>query len=314
MVALNGFNTSTDNDLVATETINQYVIPEPTYTRVYEAITWIVPAMPAAAYKWPRWDAPSAEPATHTESDEFSAANYGTSVESTSGAIVGTYAFASDQLQATSSAAPVAVQIDRMVEKMRDKIDLDVLALFVGATNVSDNSGSNLSLDLWETALAAFMAQKVQGPRFAFVGSSNQIRDFRKAVRAAGGAAMVSQAGLEVFNGLPNAGYIGTYMGIEIYQGNVTQADGTNDAGGFVSCASAGSWLGANTFDQGGQYQAGSGLGLAMWRLRGIFGISPEAMRTPERQGVKLVASAMYGASVTADHLVRGFFSKKAAA
>lgn len=311
MVALNGFNSTQNNDLVPTETINRYVIPVPNYTRVYEAISWICPAT-GTAHNWPRFDAPSAAPATHTESDELTAANYPTSAETVNGAIVATYAFASDQLAAKSALAPMETQIGIMAEELRNKIDLDVLATLVGASNASDNSGSNLSLDLWETALAAFMAQKVQGPRFAFVGSSNQIRDFRKAVRQAGGAALVSMAGLEVFNGLPNSGYIGSYMGIEIYQGNTTQYDGTNDAGGFVSVG-APAWSFAESMDLGGQFQVGSGLGLAMWNLRGQYGISAQTMPTPERQGTKLVASAMYGASITADHLVRAFISKKAA-
>jgi hypothetical protein len=313
MAAINGFNTTTDNDIVRTETINPLIIPAANYMRVSQALAWVAPAN-GTAHKWPRWDAPSAAPAAHTETDEFSAANYGTSVESVNGDVVGTYAFSSDKLQAVSANAPIGVQIANMAEELRNKIDLDILATFVGATNASDNTGSNLSLDLWETALAAFMAQKVQGPRFAFVGSVNQIRDLRKAIRQAGGGALVMQAGLEVFNGLPNRGYLGHYQGIEIYQGNTTQADGTNDAGGFCSCAELGAWSVANSFEEGGQYQAFSGLGLAKYRLNGSFEINMEVEREAQRVGAKLVCTAMYGASITADHLVRAFISLKAAA
>lgn len=314
MVAINGFNKTTNNDLVPSEVINQVIIPEATHARIYEMITWVAPVSGAADFVWPRWDAPSAEPTTHTESDTFSAANYGTSSASVTGTIVGTYAFLSDELQATGTNAGLELRVARMFEKMRDKIDLDVLALFVGATNASDNSGSNLSLTLWETALAAYMAQNPLGPRHAFVGSNNQIRDFRGAIRAAGGAALVQGSGMEVFNGLPVNGYVGNYMGIEIYEGNTTQYDGTNDAGGFCSCAPRESWLGPNSLDAGGQFQAGSGLGLAMWPLRGVYGISPQTDPAIDYQGVKLVASAMYGAKITAPHLVRTFISKKAAA
>lgn len=312
MATIAGFNTTSANDLVPTEWINKFVIPPANHTRISEALAWIAPAMSGAAHKWPRWDA-VAVTGTHTETDELTAQSYTTSVESVTGAVVGTYAFSSDQLQATSGQAPPEVQIFNMAEELRNRIDKDVLATFVSATNVSDNSGSNLSLDLWETALAAYMSQNPLGPRHAFIGSGNQIRDFRKAIRQAGGAALVMQAGLEVFNGKPNQGYIGTYQGIEIYQGNTTQADATNDAGGFTSCSAMGAWTGGTSLDGGGQYQVYSGLGVAMWRLRN-FGVNLETQRTPERVGLKLVASAMYGASVTADHLVRAFFSKKAAA
>lgn len=310
MAAIDGINTTTANDLVRTETINPLIIPAANYTRVSQALAWVAPAN-GTAHKWPRWDA-VAITGTHTETDELTATNYPTSVESVNGAVVGTYAFSSDQLQAVAAGAPIEVQVANMVEELRNKIDLDILAVFVGATNASDNTGVNLSLDLWETALASYMAQKPLGPRHAFVGSSNQIRDFRKAIRQAGGAALVSMAGLEVFNGLPNRGYLGHYQGIEIYQGNTTQADASNDAGGFCSCAEAGTWTGGTSFDDGGQYQAFSGLGLAKWRLRGSYEINMAAQREEQRVGTKLVCTAMYGASATADHLIRAFISKKA--
>ena len=312
MAALNGFNTTSDNDLVRTESINKFVIPPANFVRVYEAISWIAPAV-GTAHKWPRWDA-VAITGTHSESDELSSTSYPTSVESVNGAVVGTFAFASDQLAAASGMAPIEVQVANMVEEMRNRIDKDVLATFGGATNLSDNTGSNLSLDLWETALAAFMAQKPLGPRFAFVGSTNQIRDLRKAIRSSGNGGLIMGAGLEVFNGLPNRGYVGTWQGVEIYQGNTTQSDADNDAGGFVSCAEMGVWTGGADLASGGEYQVHSGVGVAMWALRGQYGISAEAEREAQRIGTKLVASAMYGAAITADHLVRGFISKKAAA
>lgn len=312
MATIDGFNTTSDNDLVPTESINSFVIPAPNFVRVSSAIAWVAPAT-GTAHKWPRWDA-VAVTGTHTETDELTAQSYTTSVESVTGAVVGTYAFSSYQLQASSGQAPIGVQIGNMAGELRNRMDKDILATLVGATNVSDNSGSNLSLDLWETALAAYMAQKPLGPRHAFIGSANQIRDFRKAVRTAGGASLVMAAGLEVFNGLPNRGYIGTYQGIEIYQGNTTEADATNDAGGFVSCAEAGTWTGGESLESGGQYQVGSGLGIAKWGLGGNFDILLESQPAVERVGVKLVASSMYGASITADHLVRAFVSRKAAA
>jgi hypothetical protein len=311
MAAISGFNTTSNNDLVPTESINPYVIPAANFIRVYEAITWAAPAR-GTAHKWPRYDA-VAVTGTHTEADSLSATSYPTSVESVNGAVVGTYAFASDQLAAASGMAPIETQIANMTEELRNRINRDILATFGGASNLTDNSGSNLSLDNWETALAAFYAQKPLGPRFAFVGSTNQIRDLRKAIRSSGNGGLIMGAGLEVFNGLPNRGYVGTWQGVEIYQGDTTEYDASNDAGGFVSCAEMGVWTGPEDYSQGGQYQVGCGLGLALWPLRGTYGISARAQELVENVGTKLVASAMYGAAITADHLVRGFVSKKAA-
>lgn len=314
MAAQNGMNTTTMNDVVKTEAINPNLIPAANFLRVYEAIAWVAP-VPAggATYKWPRWDAVAVS-GTHTESDELSATNFPTSVESVTGAVVGVHALATDQLLASSGMVTVEMQVGQMMEELRNRIDKDVLGALVGATNTSDNTGSNLSLDLFDTALAAFKAQKPNMPRIVFIGSTNQVRDLRKAIRASGNGGLIMGAGLSVFEGQKNAGYQGDWGGIEIYEGNTTQADADNDTGGFVAAAPMGSWFGAASLDQGGEYQRGSGLGIAMWPLGGVYGPRPEAIRVPERVGLRLVASAMYGAAVTADHLVRAFISKKAAA
>jgi hypothetical protein len=197
---------------------------------------------------------------------------------------------------------------------MRNRIDKDVLALFGGASNVSDNTGANLSLDLWETALAAFKAQKPNMPRIAFVGSTNQIRDFRKAARAAGGGFITGNPAADLYGGMSRSGFQGIYAGVEIYEGNTTEADADNDAGGFVACSAPDEWAPVQGLENGGHYQRGSGLGVAFWALRGTYGVVAETMRVPERVGERLAVAAMYGATITADHLVRGFISKKAAA
>lgn len=308
-----GFNTTSDNDLVPTETISGYIIPAANFLRVSEALAWVAPAPAGAAYRFPRWDA-VAVTGTHTEADELSATSFPTSNENVTGAVVGVHALSSDQLIASSSMVTIEMEIARMVDEERNRIDKDLLALFGGATNVSDHTGVNLGLDNWEAALAAFKAQKPNMPRTAFVGSTNQIRDFRKAVRAAGGGFLAGDVGRDLYGGMARAGYQGMYAGVEIYEGNTTQADADNDAGGFCACAPAGEWAPVQGLENGGHYQRGSGLGLAMWALRGQFGVGAETIRVPERVGSRLVVSAMYGAVITADHLVRGFISKKAAA
>lgn len=108
-------------------------------------------------------------------------------------------------------------------------------------------------------------------------------------------------AGLSVFNGMPLQGLCGEWQGVEIYQGNVTQADADNDNGGFVACAPLGSSGPMGVLP-------GSGLGLAIWE-----GLKPEIERIAARKGDDYIVSSMYGAVITADCNVLGFQSKKAA-
>lgn len=308
MVALPGFNRTSDNDTFQTEMINPLIIPPANFVRVYEAITWMAGVRAGNSHVWPQLDA-VAVTGTHTEADELSATSFPTSQEAVSPSMVAVRAFASDQLQAVGSILGPEQQVFAMAEELRNRIDKDVIAAIGAATNASDNTGANLSLALWDTAVAAFLAQKPGLDRIAFVGSSNQHRDLVTAIRSSGNGGLIFGSGNDVFNGTPRNGYKGMWNGIEIYVGNTTQADADNDAGGFVACAAPGSWVGPTSLEQGGQYQVGSGVGIAMWQNIGV-----KAQYIPSRLGTDYVVAAMYGAAVTTDSRVRAFISKKAAA
>lgn len=299
MAALAGANTTTLPETIPTESINGLVLPPAHMIRVYQAIAWQCPAT-GGKHVFPQLVA-AAVTGTQTESDEFTATDIETVAEEISPAMIGKRSFHSDQVDLEGSKLTPQRRAEAMAEEVENRIDKDVLGLFVGATG-SDNSGSNLSLDLFDTALAAFMAVKPNHQRICFVGSTNQIRDLRKAIRNSAGGALVMGAGLEVFNGLPNTGYQGSWQGVEIYRGNTTQADASNDAGGFVACPPLG------TADAALGVLPGSGLGLAVWR-----GLTLGAQYFPSRQGTDITVSAYLGAGITADNNVWSFFSKKAA-
>jgi hypothetical protein len=300
MAALAGANTTTLTETIPTEKIAGLVIPAANLIRVYEAITWQCPGT-GAKLVWPQIVA-AAVTGTQTEADEFTATNLEAQAEEVSPAMVGKRSFHSDQVDLEGSILTMQARVDAMADEVLNRVDKDVLGLFGGADNVSDNTGDNLDLDLFDAALAAFHAQKPTFPRIAFVGSTNQIRDLRKAIRQSAGGGMVMNAGSSVFNGLPVMGYCGEWQGVEIYQGNTTQADASNDAGGFVSCPPLGTAGPTGILP-------GSGLGLGVWR-----GLSVGAERIEARVGTDIVVSTYYGAGITAQNNVRGFISLKAAA
>lgn len=299
MATIAGINTTSVTETIPTESINPMLIPAPNFLRVYEQITWQVPVS-GKKHVWPQWDT-VAVTGTQTETDELTPTSMTTNKEEIAPGMVGLYAFRSDQTSLEGSSVTPEAQIAKMADETENRIDKDVLALFVVSPNQADNTGDNLDLDNFDAALAQFYAQKPTQQRIAFVGSVNQIRDLRKAIRQSGNGGLVMGAGLSVFNGLPLQGKVGEWQGVEIYQGNVTQADASNDNGGFCACAPLGSSGPAGIMP-------GSGLGLAVWE-----GLKAEVQREITRKGDKYVVSSMYGAAITADCNVLGFISKKAA-
>lgn len=299
MAALLGANTTTLTETIPTEHIAGLVLPAPQFIRVYQAFTWQCPAT-GAKLVWPQLVA-AAVTGTKTEADELTDTNIETVKEEVSPAMVGKRSFHSEEVDLEGSIMTMQARVSAMVDEVENRIDKDVLGLMVGAAG-SDNSGFNLSLDLFDAALAAFHAQKPNHQRLCFVGSTNQIRDLRKAIRNSAGGSLIMGSGLSVFNGLPVQGYCGEWQGVEIYQGNVTQADGTNDAGGFIAAPPLG------TSNPGLGILPGAGLGIGVWR-----GLKIGAQETVSRTGMDVVVSTYYGAGITADNNVHSFFSKKAA-
>lgn len=299
MAALNGFSTTSIAETIPTESINQLTIPPANHVRIYEQLAWIAPAK-GGKHVWPQLD-PVAVSGTQTEGDEFSDTAFSTSKEEVSMATVGVFSLHTDQVDAQGTSLSPEARVFAMAEETRNRIDKDVLALFGGAGYSIDNSGSNLSLDLWDVAVATFLAQKPNQPRIAFVGSTNQYRDIVKSIRQSGNGGLLMGQGSDLFNGTARMGYKGSWNGIEFYVGNTTQADASNDSCGFLACPALGSSV-------DGQLHAGSGLGLALWQPLQI-----EAERYGRRKGTGYTVSVMYGASITADCNVLEVIFKKAA-
>ena len=299
MATLNGANSTTLTETIPTESISGLVLPAPTMIRVYQAIAWQCPAT-GASMVFPQL---VANPVTGvgTETDELPLTNIETVKETITGAMVGKRSYFSEEAMLKGSVMTKQGLVDAMAVEVENRIDKDVLGLFVGAAG-SDNSGFNLSLDLFDAALAAMQANKPSNSRICFIGSTNQIRDLKKAIRNSAGGSLIAGSGLAVFNGLPVEGYLGEWGGVEIYQGNTTQADATNDAGGFVSCPPLG------TSNPAFGILPGSGLGLAVWR-----GMVPDVQKSNGRTGEDVMVTTFYGAGITADNNVWSFFSKKAA-
>lgn len=293
MAVIAGINTTTGADIIATEKINPELIQPPSIVRCYEGFTWQADAKGAATHRFVSID-DAAVTGTKTESDELTATDFGSAAAAASPGVVGRRYFVTDEgtIDITITDAMVLAANDQ-TEKVRNRVDKDVLAVAAGATNTSNFTGEELTLDNFATARAAFDAQNPNLARAVMVVGSGQIAHLRKAIRNSGNGGLVVGAGLDVFAGRINAAYQGDWEGVEFWKGNVADANVSDASAFLVSCDAPG---------------MKSGLALAVW-----WGVRSEAQRIAARAGVDVVTTARYGTVITAQFLVREIITKKAA-
>lgn len=300
MATQNGMNTTTLSETINPSAVAGFVIPTPAASPLYPVLCMQFDCtnLKATSLVVPRWDA---QPATEeqVESDEYTAVNYSTSKVTFTGVDPGTRALITDQVVQDSGALTQSDMVGQMITNLRNTLDLMGLEVFKTATNMSDNTGVNLSLNLWQTALFAFRAQKPIG-EIGFVGSNAQIRDLLKDMVVGVGAQQIAGAGSALFNSMKVDGYHAPYNGVHIFESaNVAQADASNDVGGFLGLM----------MDAGGGPPAMSGIGLAIWQ-----DITATGVYVPHRKAYDATITCRVDFKEVAPFLLRGFISKRAAA
>ncbi len=295
MAVQDGINSTTANDAVDPSRHVDFIIAGPRAVPIFESLAHVLDCknLGSNVASIPSWDASPATENT-TEGDEVASANYTTSPKTATGVMISTRSLITDQW-VQDSGALASSAVDEHAANVRNSIDVGVLDLFNTASNASDNTGVALTLALWLAALAAFKAQLPGGTEIAYVGSSGQMRDFYAALIAGAGAAQIMGAGSEIFSRGANAGYLGVYHGVQMFESpNVAANDADNDVGGFVSI----------TAGQPGATPVRSGLVLAVWR-----GIESRGIYIPHRHGIDTTTSARVGFARGAERLVRGVIS-----
>lgn len=299
MAVLAGFNSTTLNDTILASGIAKFIVPTPMASPLYESLAMVLQlsANHSNTVDIPSWDAfPTV--ATTTEGDESANVNYSTSKKSMTGVMLDTSALITDQVVMDSMLLE-SQMVGQMVMNLRNTIDVEVLKLFQGATNVTDKSDANLTLAFWRAALASFRAQKPIGTA-CYVGSGNQLRDIIEDMADVAGGNQLGAAGQTIFSSSVIDGYRGPYQGVQIFESsNVPEADADNDVGGFIAVQGS----------TAGSPPSMSGFVLGIWQP-----IQAEGQRLPKRHGIETTVSARVGFKIAAEYLVRGLISKKAAA
>lgn len=293
-----GMNTGTLTETINPSAVAGFVIPTPAASPLYPVLCqqFDCTNLKATSYVVPRWDNfPSTE--EQTEADEYTSVNYSTSKVTFTAVDPGTRALITDQVIMDSAALTQSDMVAQMIANLRNTLDQMGLEVFKTATNMSDNTGVNLTLELWQDALFAYRAQKPLG-EVAFVGSNAQIRDLLKDMVTGAGAQQIAGAGATLFNSMKVDGYHAPYAGVHIFESaNVAQADASNDVGGFVSLV-----LG------GGGPPSLSGIGVAIWQ-----DITATGVYVPHRKGYDATVTCRVDFKEVAPFLLRGFISKRAA-
>lgn len=288
-----GINSTQINDTIAASGILKFIVETPTAAPLFQVLCMEhnCSTIGSNVLDIPSW---SAFPATEetTEAAEVAEVNYATSKKSITGVMYSTRALITDQAIQDSTLAQ-SEMVNQLVLNIANTLDIEALGLFVTATNASDNSGTNLTVALWQVALAAFKAQKPGIGEVVFVGSNNQIRDLLKDFVTIAGGSQLGNAAQSVFASTAIDGYRGAYGGVHIFESpNVSEYDASNDAGGFVLVRPG----------------SVSGLSIGVWS-----GIQAEGLYLPYKHGFDTTVSARCGFQRTAEHKVRAFISKKAA-
>lgn len=286
-----GTTTTSLTETIPSEQINNLVIPEPQAPQVWEAISHVIPNAMGHVYRWTSEDVGDTA-VSKAENAAFQNTVYTTDKKEATPATIGDSTDFSDELVVSGSKVSIPQMLVRIDRRLRVKINKDVLALSVGATNHSNYTGTALDTDKFIDAVSLFGAQNPTNPRICFVGSAGQLGALTKAVVNLGGAAAAGTFGESLVQASRTNGFVAPFMGVELYRGPIP-VDGADSIAMFVSVADFGMMV-------DGEWQPGSGIGAAFWW-------APRAAQERIESDTKtvLTVSARYGVAITCQANVR---------
>jgi len=271
--------TTSLNDLIHSEQIEQQILNPNRPASVHQLICWIRPAGGGGSgiYQFPRWDKVDLTSGTKTEGGDFTITEQTTSSATATAGVVGigrelTYEAAQDSMKSLGDI--IMLNEDAGAERLTK----DACALFTSATNTHNVGNAAFTLTQWGLAKAKYKALNPRGSRHAYVGSNASIKDLEADLRTSGSAILSNPLYIngDVIKN-PGQGFIGMYEGFEIYE---TSSCPDNDADTISTAFLVAGELGA--------------IGLAVW-WRWMHEVRPN----PGAAGNELFTSARYGLCIT---------------
>lgn len=236
MATVNGFNKTSQNDLLNTGVDLAPILGRPRQQRIFNAIAMINPAVKAPTWKIPRRDLITVNTAL-AESDEADYTSFTTDSTSITPSVYPVRAFLTAEFEQDADITVDAMQssIDAALETILDAMDANVLGQISNATNTTDHNGVALDKSKFEAAHLAFKAQNGDPGQHIFVGGYKQIANIIAAYSNAGGAAYAAPG---VVSGAvasdPSSFFRGNVGGIGLFEGKVPASGGSDVSGAFM--------------------------------------------------------------------------------
>lgn len=286
MATVNGFNKTSQNDLLNTGVDLAPILGRPRQPRIFNLIAMINPAVKAPTWKIPRRDLITVSTAL-AESDEADYTTFTTDSTSITPSVYPVRAFLTAEFEQDADITVDAMRssIDASLETILDAMDTNVLAQISNATNTTDHNGVALDKAKFEAAHLAFKAQNGDQGAHIFVGGYRQIANIIAAYGNAGGAVYAAPG---VVSGAvasdPSSFYRGTVGGIGLFEGKVPASGGSDVSGAFMIREMA--------------------LALGIW-----VALQVTPMPVPGRVGQDLLCWARYGTGIVRQENLREVIS-----
>lgn len=241
---------------------------------------------------WSDAAVPLSEASDNAETEDLDATEQLLTEASIAAATVAIRKALSDEASLHSQIDAIAGLIRENGLAMLEQFDEDVLTNITSATNTSNFSGLDFTIERWGTALAGLRANTGPG-RVVGVFHDFQVDDLRASLRASGlgyglfqqpqGASMLNQQA---------KGLMGELEGVLVYSTKeVPQFDANNWSGAFLRL---------------GDHPGNSGLAAAVWR-----GITTELQREIVTISTDLVTHSIYGSTLVRNDCVEEVVTSK---
>ena len=202
-----------------------------------------------------------------TEGTEVSNTALASSSVTGTAAEIGIMATITDVLEVSDIAAAHGARLRTLGRSLGDKLDVDICALFPGLNTTVGSSGNNITLSVLLDGIFEIENADAMSGDLVCVLHPRQTADLRTELEADAASIYVGKSDQSISKA--QAGYFGSWFGIDIFQTTNVSASGGNNIGAlFVKGAAFGM--------------------MQKWAAR------VEAMRWPPIRGFVIVATAMY--------------------
>lgn len=236
MVALDGFNKTSQNDLVEGVQIDAVILEMNAQPVVYPDIAWTNMKVVKPTWRIARNDLISVN-ATLAESDEAALTSFTTSGVDITPSVYPVVSHVSFEIGQDASIDILQKSIADHGMVIRNAIDANVLGNISNATNTSDHTGVALTKVLFEAAQLAFRKQKPNAGQIIFVGGYKQIADIIGAYgNSAGSVYAVPGVASDAVGATQDSAqyYRGNVAGVALYEAAVPASGGADVSGCFM--------------------------------------------------------------------------------